>query len=99
MLKKFLPLLLMAALFWAVGCSSEKPAETKTDSAAAPAAAEEAKEEAKPVDDKVYTLRIGDITAPGDVLNVSLEEMAKAINEKSGGRLKASVASWAPCAP
>ncbi len=70
---------LLGVVFLACGCSSDKP-EAASSSGGAPAQ-----------DSKVYTLRIGDITAPGDVLNVSLEEMAKAINERSGGRIKASV--------
>ncbi|MDR2945899.1 MAG: C4-dicarboxylate ABC transporter substrate-binding protein, partial [Candidatus Adiutrix sp.] len=37
------------------------------------------------------TLRIGNTTAPDHILNVTLEEMAKAINERSGGRIEATV--------
>lgn len=37
--------------------------------------------------DAVYTLRIGDVTAPGHPLCNTLEEMAAAINERSGGRI------------
>lgn len=94
MLKKLfsLPLLLAAALLM-FGCSSEKPAEkaAPAEPAASTEAAPAAEAAAPPVDDTVYTLRIGDITAPGDVLNVSLEELARAINEKSAGRIKATV--------
>ncbi len=41
--------------------------------------------------DAVYTLRIGDVTAPGHPLCNTLEEMAAAINERSGGRIQATV--------
>lgn len=41
--------------------------------------------------EKTYTLRIGDVTAPGHPLCETLEEMAAAINERSEGRIKASV--------
>jgi len=71
--------ILLGALILPFGCSSDKPES-------AGSAGGEAKKS-----EKVYTLRIGDTTAPGDVLNVSLEEMAKAINERAGGRIKATV--------
>ena len=50
----------------------------------------EKKEEAK-AEETVYTLRIGDVTAPGHPLCTTLEEMAAAINERSGGRIQATV--------
>ena len=42
-------------------------------------------------DDKVYTMRIGNVTAPDHILNQTFEKMAKAINERSGGRIQATV--------
>jgi TRAP-type transport system periplasmic protein len=41
--------------------------------------------------DKVYTIRIGNITAPDNPLNVSFEKMAAEMNEKSKGRFQAKV--------
>lgn len=40
---------------------------------------------------KVYKIRLGNTTAPNDILNISFEEMAKAINERSNGRLEVTV--------
>ncbi|MDR1045374.1 MAG: TRAP transporter substrate-binding protein [Candidatus Adiutrix sp.] len=73
---------LLGASLLALGCSSE-PSPPAAGGGGSPAA--------EKAPDKTYTVRLGDITAPGDVLNVSLEELAKALNERSGGRLKASV--------
>ncbi|MDR2476717.1 MAG: TRAP transporter substrate-binding protein DctP, partial [Treponema sp.] len=36
-------------------------------------------------------MRIGNTTAPDHILNVTFEEFAKAVNERSGGRIKATV--------
>ena len=41
--------------------------------------------------DKVYTIRIGNVTAPDNPLNVAFEKMAAEMNEKSKGRFQAKV--------
>ena len=41
--------------------------------------------------DKVYTIRIGNVTAPDNPLNVAFEKMAAEMNEKSKGRIQAKV--------
>ncbi|MDR0562768.1 MAG: TRAP transporter substrate-binding protein [Spirochaetaceae bacterium] len=40
---------------------------------------------------KPIALRIGNTTAQDHILNITFEEMAKAINERSGGRIEATV--------
>ena len=42
-------------------------------------------------DGTIYKIRLGNTTAPTDILNISFEKMAEAINERSGGRLEVSV--------
>ena len=42
-------------------------------------------------DGKVYKIRLGNTTSPTDILNISFEKMADAINERSGGRLEVTV--------
>lgn len=42
-------------------------------------------------DDKVYKVRFGNTTAPNDILNVSFEEMANKIRERTDGRLDITV--------
>lgn len=41
--------------------------------------------------DKVYQMRIGNVTAPDHILNITFEEMAARINERSEGRINATV--------
>ncbi len=41
--------------------------------------------------DKIYTIRIGNVTAPDNPLNVAFERMAAEMNEKSKGRIQAKV--------
>jgi tripartite ATP-independent transporter DctP family solute receptor len=41
--------------------------------------------------DKTYTLRIGNVTAPDNPLNLAFEKMAAEMNEKSKGRFQAKV--------
>lgn len=41
--------------------------------------------------EKTYQMRIGNVTAPDHILNITFEEMAEKINERSGGRIKATV--------
>jgi tripartite ATP-independent transporter DctP family solute receptor len=41
--------------------------------------------------DKTYTIRIGNVTAPDNPLNVAFEKMAAEMNEKSKGRFQAKV--------
>jgi len=41
--------------------------------------------------DKTYTIRIGNVTAPDNPLNVAFEKMAAEMNEKSKGRIQAKV--------
>lgn len=40
---------------------------------------------------KTFVMRIGNTTAQDHILNITFEEMAKAINERSGGRIEATV--------
>lgn len=90
-MKKTLALILSLCMVLALfaGCGkTEAPAETP----AAPPAETPAETPAEaPVDDTVYTLRIGDVTAPGHPLCNTLEAMAAAIEERSGGRLDVTV--------
>ena len=71
--------LLMAA------CSSGGAASSTGSAAAGDSAAPAAGSE------KAIVMRIGDTTAPDNVLSVTLSEMATAINERSGGRIEATV--------
>jgi tripartite ATP-independent transporter DctP family solute receptor len=41
--------------------------------------------------DKTYTIRIGNVTAPDNPLNMAFERMATEMNEKSKGRIQAKV--------
>lgn len=41
--------------------------------------------------ERVYTIRIGNVTAPDNPLNVAFEKMAAEMNEKSKGRIQAKV--------
>lgn len=41
--------------------------------------------------DKTYTIRIGNVTAPDNPLNLAFEKMAAEMNEKSKGRIQAKV--------
>lgn len=41
--------------------------------------------------DKKYVMRIGTTTAPGDILTTTYEELAAALNERSNGRIEATV--------
>jgi tripartite ATP-independent transporter DctP family solute receptor len=41
--------------------------------------------------DKTYTIRIGNVTAPDNPLNMAFERMAAEMNEKSKGRIQAKV--------
>ncbi|MDR1977471.1 MAG: TRAP transporter substrate-binding protein [Synergistaceae bacterium] len=41
--------------------------------------------------EKVYKIKVGNVTAPDHPLNVSFEKMAELMREKSGGRLDATV--------
>lgn len=49
------------------------------------------KKKADDAADKVYVMRIGSINAPDDILTMTYVEMAEAIEERSGGRIKATV--------
>ena len=40
--------------------------------------------------DKVYTIRIGNVTPPNNPLHKAFEMMAKEMNEKSNGRIEAT---------
>lgn len=77
--------ILLSAGLLMVGCQSGGGSSTASTASGAAS-------QSSPADDgKVYQMRIGNVTAPDHILNVTFEEMAAKINERSGGRINATV--------
>ncbi len=77
--KRFLSILISALLLMVVitGCTKNETNEPTNGETSS--------------SDKVYTMKIGNTTSPGDILNITFVEMAEAIQERSNGRIKADV--------
>lgn len=78
--------LLLAIILVLSACGGGTSAGTGNNSTA------ESKGSSTPAaDGKVYQMRIGNVTAPDHILNLTFEAMAERINERSGGRIQATV--------
>lgn len=88
----FLALLMALAMVLAACNGSAAPTAPAAPAGNGGAANNGPADSAAPADDgKVYTMRIGNVTAPDHILNITFEKMAAAINERSGGRIQATV--------